>query len=226
MTEYASNRFNQWNDGDRPLGFDVFFNKEYAIHELGLDENNLKAQMSLLENGKIVNDCAVYIDVVKNADFVRDVFFSTDSFDAIKKINIAAIASRLIVRILGAMTVDGALPQPNKDLLKIRLAKNFIEENISKIINVDDISRQIGVSQSKLMKTFRNIENKTIGDYIIERKMYSAAILISKKICSISEVAYKVGYDHPSNFSTAFKKYHGVTPREFQNMRRNAWTEV
>ena len=33
------------------------------------------------------------------------------------------------------------------------------------------------------------------------------------------EIAYRIGYDNPKNFSRAFKAYYGVTPQEYRSAR-------
>jgi AraC-like DNA-binding protein len=30
----------------------------------------------------------------------------------------------------------------------------------------------------------------------------------------VSQVAYRIGYSHPANFSAAFKRHFGLTPRD------------
>ena len=42
----------------------------------------------------------------------------------------------------------------------------------------------------------------------------AAYLLINKKV-NVSEVAYRVGFSSHSYFSSAFKEYFGMSPREF-----------
>ena len=44
--------------------------------------------------------------------------------------------------------------------------------------------------------------------------------MLSEGKCSIAEVASHVGFESQSNFSTAFKKLYGVTPREYMNQSK------
>jgi AraC-like DNA-binding protein len=50
--------------------------------------------------------------------------------------------------------------------------------------------------------------------------MDRAADMVSAGELSIAEIAYALGYDHPTNFSATFRAYHGLTPTEVR--RANA----
>lgn len=55
------------------------------------------------------------------------------------------------------------------------------------------------------------------SEYLNELRMKKAAELL----CDISykhyEIAYRIGYDNPKNFSRAFKQYYKISPREFRD---------
>jgi AraC-like DNA-binding protein len=46
-------------------------------------------------------------------------------------------------------------------------------------------------------------------------RLTKAALLLKEQQVNVSQLAYAVGYTSQSNFSTAFKKYFGVSPKEY-----------
>jgi two-component system response regulator YesN len=46
--------------------------------------------------------------------------------------------------------------------------------------------------------------------------MRQAAVLLADPAQLVKEVAARVGYPDPNNFSTAFKRFYGVPPRAFR----------
>ena len=52
-------------------------------------------------------------------------------------------------------------------------------------------------------------------DFIKNIRMQQASELLKEKKLTISEVAYAVGYNSLSHFSSSFKDTYGVTPTEY-----------
>lgn len=65
------------------------------------------------------------------------------------------------------------------------------------------------VCKSLINKTAKNI----IDDHVI---LYAKRLLINSTIKS-TELAYKMGFEQPTNFTKYFKKHTGFTPKDFKN---------
>ncbi len=81
-------------------------------------------------------------------------------------------------------------------------------------IRLSSIAKNLGASISTLQRQFQRSYNMTIVEYIRWRKLNIAKDNLSKGL-NIGEVAYLSGYVHTSNFTTAFKRLFGKTPKEF-----------
>jgi AraC-like DNA-binding protein len=46
--------------------------------------------------------------------------------------------------------------------------------------------------------------------------MEATAQLLVEREFSVAEIAYRVGYEYPANFSCAFKRYYGCSPRQWK----------
>ena len=77
-----------------------------------------------------------------------------------------------------------------------------------------------GISNANyLIRVFKKRTGKTVGEYVVELRMSTAArqLLISDK--PISTIAYEVGYENPGYFTRIFRSYFGTSPYEY---RKNA----
>ena len=88
----------------------------------------------------------------------------------------------------------------------------YIENNITKNINIKKLSKYIGISEFYLQKSFQILTGYSIGEYIRNRRLYLAARELSLSNNKIIDIAYKYGYETPESFTKAFSKFHNSTP--------------
>lgn len=88
----------------------------------------------------------------------------------------------------------------------------YIEDNLRSDIDIAAVSANVYVSQYYLQKGFQVITGTTIGEYIRSRRLYEAALDITRTDDKIIEIALRYGYETPESFSKAFARFHGSTP--------------
>jgi signal transduction histidine kinase/ligand-binding sensor domain-containing protein/DNA-binding response OmpR family regulator len=96
------------------------------------------------------------------------------------------------------------------------LEKNYNEPNFS----VEQFAREMFVSRSLLYKKIKALTNLNITDFINSYKLKKSVELIKSTELSISEIAFKTGFNDPKYFSRIFKKFYGSSPSEFLKDRR------
>ena len=74
------------------------------------------------------------------------------------------------------------------------------------------LARHLGVSRSELYKRIRAAERKSASQFIREIRLEKASELIADGEYSISEIAFLVGFNSPTYFSTCFREYYGYSP--------------
>jgi len=82
--------------------------------------------------------------------------------------------------------------------------------------NQKDLAQEVFMSESKLRKDFKEYFSVTLHDYLIRIRMEKARILLLEEKISVYGVAIHIGYGHQNNFSSAFKKYYGISPVELK----------
>ncbi len=102
------------------------------------------------------------------------------------------------------------------DKEKILSAKEFILNNLDKTTTIDELSKEVGINQCYLKKGFKELFGSTIFDFVQEQRILKAKMMLANEDISVGEVAEAVGYSNISNFSNAFKKLTGISPKEVQ----------
>lgn len=103
------------------------------------------------------------------------------------------------------------------------LDNQFLEKVIQKIMlnieetefNSEELARVLGISQRQLYRKLKGISGNTVHEFIIKVKMNEAEKLLKNSELSVSQIAYKVGFSEPSNFSRTFSKYFGRSPSQY-----------
>ncbi len=93
----------------------------------------------------------------------------------------------------------------------------YIQQNIQSNIKVNDIATYIGIDRSYLTNIFKQVTNVSPQEYLVAYRMEMAERLLADKDRKISDIANKVGYADPMTFSKMFKKYKGVSPKEYRD---------
>lgn len=91
-------------------------------------------------------------------------------------------------------------------------AQRLLMDNFVTPPSLDDLANQVGLSRSGLCAGFREIVGQTVFDYIADLRMQHALALLNQRNASITQIAYAVGYTHPSSFSVAVQRRFGTTP--------------
>lgn len=98
----------------------------------------------------------------------------------------------------------------------ISKAIEYIENNITEEIFVEDIAKHVNISAFYFQKGFTLLCGYTITEYIRNRRLALAAGELMVDSTKVIDVAMKYGYDSPDSFTKAFSRFHGVTPSMVQ----------
>jgi two-component system response regulator YesN len=99
---------------------------------------------------------------------------------------------------------------------------SYMEAHTGDNISLEDAAKLVHKSPSTISHLFHNALGKSFKQTLIETKLRKAESYIENDPdITISDAAARVGYDDPLYFSRIYRKYRGVSPREFQkNCRR------
>lgn len=97
----------------------------------------------------------------------------------------------------------------------VEKAKRFICFHIREDLSRDQIAQEVGVNAEYLSRLFKKREEKSMIEYIQEKKIAVAAELLQTDQ-SVSDIAVSIGYHNFAYFTQLFKKYTGQTPSAFK----------
>lgn len=92
----------------------------------------------------------------------------------------------------------------------------LIEQNLDDLaLSGDFLSDKLCLSKSHLYRKIKSLTGVSVNIFIRNIRLRVAARLLEKGDCSISEVAYSVGFSNPKYFSTCFAEMYSKTPTEY-----------
>lgn len=98
----------------------------------------------------------------------------------------------------------------------ISVAVDFIRSHIGEGINLRDLSKKACMSTSTFYRNFKRELGVSPVEFIThERIKYAKRLLVNPKM-QINEVSFAVGFEDSNYFIRTFKKYVGLTPKQFQ----------
>lgn len=97
---------------------------------------------------------------------------------------------------------------------RLNSAINYIEENLTDEINLDEISKITLCSSYHFQRMFAYMADVPLSEYIRRRKMSRAAVDLQDENNKVIDVSLKYGYDSPTAFNRAFQRIHGISPSE------------
>ncbi|MEF2070966.1 helix-turn-helix transcriptional regulator [Consotaella aegiceratis] len=100
-----------------------------------------------------------------------------------------------------------------RDQHRMRMIEEYLETRHQPADSLDDIARQAGLSVSTLQRLFHSVHGMSAFEWIRRRSLERARFALEKDGLSIAEAAHLAGYSNPANFSTAFKRLFGVSPK-------------
>ncbi|MCR5059300.1 MAG: helix-turn-helix domain-containing protein [Clostridiales bacterium] len=96
-------------------------------------------------------------------------------------------------------------------------ALEFIEKNLASPIRTESISEHLHCSKSTIEKLFKYVNNISIRDYIIRRRMSRASRdLVKNPDRSLLDIGMEYGYGSNEAFTRAFQSVWQISPSEFR----------
>lgn len=94
----------------------------------------------------------------------------------------------------------------------IQNALQYIEDNLTENLQIEDIAAKAYVSPFYFQRIFSVLCGFTVSEYIRNRRLSLAAQELSADNVKVIDIALKYGYDSHDSFTRAFTKFHGISP--------------
>ncbi|MEC0178576.1 helix-turn-helix domain-containing protein [Paenibacillus favisporus] len=100
---------------------------------------------------------------------------------------------------------------------RIEQTLGILSSRMKEEIRVDLLAREVGLSPSRLAHLFKAETGRTIVQHVNQMRIRQAALLMKHSGRLAVEAAIEVGFGNYNHFADQFRKYYGVTPREYRN---------
>ncbi len=208
----AKEQINAFDFSTNLKGYCIVFTEEYFVKSFSNVSNNFAFR---LFNPQLFSPI---LQLPKDADFHT-------YFNLLKKErNLKLLNQKIIVELLFIILISKAeqIKQHQthniKDSSKIVFFQKFnslIEKELHKSRSAEYYAKELAITYKHLNSICKEFVNKTaknvIDDFVI---LQAKRNLINSTIKS-NELAYKLGFDDPTNFTKYFKKHTGLTPNMF-----------
>ncbi len=135
----------------------------------------------------------------------------------------AAIASELMLERVRDAEERQRTPLRNRlgaSHPKLSQALLLMENNIEEPLTTDEIAQQVCVSRRQLERIFKQHLNRVPSQYYLELRLNRARQLLQQTSTSIIQIGLSCGFSSGPHFSSAYRNFFGVTPREDRNLSR------
>lgn len=152
-------------------------------------------------------------DIIENVDFILKQSDKRDIF-------VPRIISGRILEIIYSVcsTLQVKLPEfDDKEYdPRVTAAKEYIDNNMQRIINCEDVAKECFLSAKQLNRVFKNSTGITVFEYIVASKIKYAKQFLSQNEYSIKEIGFLMGFENECSFVSFFKRHCGMPPGIFR----------
>ena len=109
---------------------------------------------------------------------------------------------------------DVKVKSPDDKLLERIM--DVINKNVSNAeLSVDQIASEVGISRVHLHRKMKELTGQTPYEFIRNIRLKQAAHLLANHGMNVTEVMYACGFNNSASFSTIFKRFYGLSPRDY-----------
>ncbi|CCO23495.1 helix-turn-helix domain-containing protein [Maridesulfovibrio hydrothermalis] len=105
------------------------------------------------------------------------------------------------------------VPQ-TKEPTAVKLAREYLTENLSGQISLDELSKIAGLSRYHLLRVFKRATGLPPHSYHLQQRIEHAKRLL-RSGTPFAETALQSGFSDQSHFTNTFRKYTGATPTQY-----------
>jgi len=101
-----------------------------------------------------------------------------------------------------------------------RRVLDFIEAHLSEPLTLDRLASVAGTSASHLKTLFKRSMGVPVHQYVVQRRVERARVLLEGGALPLAEVALEAGFSHQSHMARCMRRALGITPGELARARR------
>jgi AraC-like DNA-binding protein/mannose-6-phosphate isomerase-like protein (cupin superfamily) len=103
-----------------------------------------------------------------------------------------------------------------RNLMRVAEVLSHLESHVQEASSLDELARVGGMSKRSLIRAFHEATGMTPIEYALQLRISRAASLLRNEPVTVTEAAFRVGFNDSNYFTRQFRKRLGVSPRQYQ----------
>lgn len=141
-----------------------------------------------------------------NTQFIRKISQAT-SYDSL-----CFILQEIVESFASTILSKGNLK--NRELMK--KAISYISKHFNEPLNLEDVANEVHLNPAYFSTLFKKEIGYSFKEYLNHVRIEESKRLLTNSAYSIIDIAIAVGFEDQSYFSKVFKKFTGMTPKQFR----------
>lgn len=110
---------------------------------------------------------------------------------------------------------------------RINAVLQYIEANLDNNLSTEILAGVAMFSPFHFHRIFSTIVGETLNDYIVRKRIERiASILLVGTSDTLSDLAFRYGFNSANTFSKTFKKFYGISPTEFSKKKPDTFSKI
>lgn len=178
-------------------------------------QNSLGGLLFLSDEGKEHTDQSMQAD-----SQLASVFVSIHQAEGTHRLCLLlSLLDRLGRKLQTGTTISHLSEVPESLGVIVEKCKRYIKIHYQSDISLPTLSANLGVNATALCRKFKEETGETIFQYLIRLRLEAACRMLRNSRHSISEIAYRCGFNTLPHFNRKFKELMGVSPKEFRERK-------
>ncbi len=112
--------------------------------------------------------------------------------------------------------IDKIEVKSNDDVLMNKIVDMINNHIDDPNLNVEMLGQEVGISRAHLHRKMKDMIGVSPSDFIRTIRLRKACELLKETDNDVTQIAYSIGFTSQTHFSTAFKKFMGMSPSEYR----------
>lgn len=105
-----------------------------------------------------------------------------------------------------------------RDYRRMQALRELLESSVADEWDMEKVARHVGMNPTTLQRLFRQAFGTTVFDYVREYRLDRARVALEKGGLSVGQAAELAGYTSAANFSTAYRRRFGISPKHSKSL--------
>ncbi len=156
-------------------------------------------------------------------DCVTEIYKESQTKSEGYEIAVSIFIRKIVLTLLRNDTRKLLNYKDDADLARLKPVLDYVEQNITEKIHVEDASKFANISYYYFVKYFKKVLGMSFTEYVNYKKIKRAERILLTNNMSVAQVGEAIGMPNMAHFYKMFKKYNNCSPHEYRK-KMLEWT--